>query len=157
MWTLLFARRDKLTVAAFGSDSISMCSRCIHCINFPQVCHNHGCTIAKSPINTSQRPPGVPLLPLLPRHMSSNDTTGRSFSLPAVPRILDSRRMKSGLMAGRDAATIPMLPSAKAQFSSGTISHVTSTNPEDRGCSKGVSSTVLPIAAIHTLRNVSSE
>lgn len=81
----------------------------------------------------------------------------RSFSLSAVPDFLDSRRLKSGLMEASDAAMIPMLPSAKAQFSSGTISHVTSTRPEDRGCSKGMSATVLPIAAMHTLRTVSSK
>lgn len=60
-------------------------------------------------------------------------------------------------MEGRDAAMIPTLPSAKAQFSSGTISHVTSTSLVDRGASKGPSSTVLPIAAMHTLRIVSWE
>lgn len=52
---------------------------------------------------------------------------------------------------------IPTLPSAKAQFSSGTISHVTSTSLVDRGASKGPSSTVLPIAAMQTLRFVSWE
>lgn len=60
-------------------------------------------------------------------------------------------------MAGRDAATMPTLASAMAQLSSGTTSQVMSTNAWPAfGSSKGMSSIVLPMAAINTLQRLSA-
>lgn len=61
MWTLLFVRSAKLAVAAFFSDSNLMVFWCIACNKLPQVCHRQQLYTAKSPTNTSKRPPRFPL------------------------------------------------------------------------------------------------